>query len=184
MFHVIPRVTNTAVNLTSSRVTLRRFLREILAKRFGILFVVGASALEREDACSLLLSSLEPWQTVRDIRLDPSPLALRAALKDDPDVVMVGEIKEGDIARETSQAALLGHLLVVTVQGIDIPRILFKYAKAVQDPFLFASSLLGVLSVTPEEMRVHAVSGALREAFMREEDVETLAKIFSRSSNG
>lgn len=142
--------------------------------------ILGESALEREDVSSLILSAAEEWQTVRDVRLEHTALAFRAALRDDPDLLFVGEISEADLAREVSYAALLGHLVVATAEGSDAPHVLARLARVVNDDFLFASSLLGVITVTAGAIEGTLVSLPFREALTRAEEADTLAEIFSK----
>ncbi len=173
---------HSPLSLASSRSTLRRFLREFLAKRSGLLVIAGESAVEREDVSSLIRSCVEEWQTVRDVRLEHTALAFRAALRDDPDLLFVGEIKDADLARDVSHAALLGHLVVATAQGSDASRVLARLARAVGDDFLFASSLLGVITSEGGRLEGRLIDLPLREALMRGEEGEHLSQIFSQHS--
>jgi len=50
------------------------------------------------------------------------PSAIRAFLRQDPDVILVGEIRDGETARAAIQAALTGHLVLATLHAIDAPR--------------------------------------------------------------
>lgn len=175
-------MTSKSLPLTSSRTVLQRFLRVFLAKRFGILLVIGESAVEREDVCSALRSCIEPWQTVQDVRSEDTALAFRAALRMDPDLVFVGEVKDADLARDVAHASLLGHLLVVTAQGTDRVRILTRLARLVGNDFLFASSLLGILVVREGLLEGSPVSTPLREALTRGEEGEKLELFFQTPS--
>lgn len=71
--------------------------------------------------------------------------ALRAILRQDPDVIMIGEIRDRETAQIAVQASLTGHLVLATLHTNDavsaVPRLLDMEI----EPFLLASSLLGVL---------------------------------------
>jgi type IV pilus assembly protein PilB len=67
--------------------------------------------------------------------------ALRTVLRQDPDVVMVGEIRDADTAEIAFQAALTGHLVLSTVHTNDAPSTITRLVDMGVEPFLIASSL-------------------------------------------
>ncbi|MDX1648417.1 MAG: GspE/PulE family protein [Myxococcota bacterium] len=72
--------------------------------------------------------------------------ALRAILRQDPDIVMVGEIRDAETARMAVQAALTGHLVFSTVHTRDAAGAVTRLAELGVERFLLASVLRGVLA--------------------------------------
>jgi general secretion pathway protein E len=72
--------------------------------------------------------------------------ALRAILRQDPDVIMVGEIRDHETAQIAIQASLTGHLVLATVHTNDSPSSVTRLIDMGVEPFLLSSSLLGVLA--------------------------------------
>ena len=72
--------------------------------------------------------------------------ALRAILRQDPDVIMIGEIRDYETAQIAIQASLTGHLVLATVHTNDAPSSVTRLIDMGVEPFLLSSSLLGVLA--------------------------------------
>jgi len=72
--------------------------------------------------------------------------ALRAILRQDPDVIMIGEIRDYETASIAIQASLTGHLVLATVHTNDAPSSVTRLIDMGVEPFLLSSSLLGVLA--------------------------------------
>ncbi len=72
--------------------------------------------------------------------------ALRSILRQDPDVVMVGEIRDQETARIAIQAALTGHLVLSTLHTNDCPGAIMRLLDMGVEPFLISSSLLGFVA--------------------------------------
>ena len=72
--------------------------------------------------------------------------ALRAILRQDPDVVMIGEIRDFETAQIAIQASLTGHLVLATDHTNDAPSTVARLIDMGVEPFLLSSSLLGVLA--------------------------------------
>jgi len=72
--------------------------------------------------------------------------ALRAILRQDPDVVMIGEIRDFETAQIAIQASLTGHLVLATLHTNDAPSAVTRLTDMGVEPFLLSSSLLGVLA--------------------------------------
>ena len=71
---------------------------------------------------------------------------LRALLRSDPDVLMVGEVRDGETAQIMMQAALTGHLVMATIHTNDAASALTRLTEMGVEPFLSASGVLGVLA--------------------------------------
>ncbi len=72
--------------------------------------------------------------------------ALPAILRQDPDVIMVGEIRNAETAKAAVQAALTGHLVFSTLHTNDAPSAITRLVDVGVEPFLISSSVIGVLS--------------------------------------
>ena len=72
--------------------------------------------------------------------------ALRAILRQDPDVIMIGEIRDYETAQIAIQASLTGHLVLATVHTNDAPSTITRMIDMGVEPYLLSSSLLGVLA--------------------------------------
>jgi general secretion pathway protein E len=72
--------------------------------------------------------------------------ALRAILRQDPDVVMIGEIRDLETAQIAVQASLTGHLVLATLHTNDAPGAVTRLVDMGIEPYLLASTLNGVLA--------------------------------------
>jgi len=72
--------------------------------------------------------------------------ALRSFLRQDPNIIMVGEIRDRETAEIAIQAALTGHLVLSTLHTNDAPASLTRLIDMGIEPFLIASSVMGVLA--------------------------------------
>ena len=72
--------------------------------------------------------------------------ALRSILRQDPDVIMVGEIRDHETARVVVQAALTGHMVLSTLHTNDCPGSIMRMLDMGIEPYLIASSVLGFVS--------------------------------------
>ncbi|MCB9492750.1 MAG: type II secretion system ATPase GspE [Epsilonproteobacteria bacterium] len=72
--------------------------------------------------------------------------ALRSILRQDPDIVLIGEIRDKETAQIATQAALTGHLVLSTIHTNSAPATITRLIDMGIEPFLIASSLLAVIS--------------------------------------
>ena len=72
--------------------------------------------------------------------------ALRSLLRQDPDVIMVGEIRDQETARIAIQAALTGHMVLSTLHTNDAPSSITRLMNIGVEPFLISASLNGILA--------------------------------------
>lgn len=72
--------------------------------------------------------------------------ALRAFLRQDPDIIMVGEIRDTETAKIAVEAALTGHLLIATLHTNDAPSVVTRLTEMGVEPFNVSASLIGVLA--------------------------------------
>jgi general secretion pathway protein E len=90
---------------------------------------------------------------------------LRSILRQDPDVIMIGEIRDAETAEIAIQAALTGHLVFSTLHTNDSFGAVSRLLDMGIEPFLVSSSLLGVMA----QRLVRRVCGACRQAYTPEE---------------
>ncbi len=144
---------------------LARF-EHLVAQPHGIVLVTGPTgsgktttlyaALERLDTRSLNIMTVEDpieyelpgvgqTQVTAKIELTFAK-ALRAILRQDPDVIMIGEIRDFETAQIAIQASLTGHLVLATLHTNDASSAVTRLTDMGIEPFLLSSSLLGVLA--------------------------------------
>lgn len=73
-------------------------------------------------------------------------VALRSILRQDPDIILIGEIRDGETAQIATQAALTGHLVTSTIHTNSAPATITRLLDMGVEPFLIASSLVCVIS--------------------------------------
>jgi type IV pilus assembly protein PilB len=74
-------------------------------------------------------------------------VALRAILRQDPDVIMIGEIRDRETAQIAFRASVTGHLVLSTVHTNDAPGAVTRLVDLGLEPYMVASSLIGVISM-------------------------------------
>lgn len=98
-----------------------------------------------EDPVEYRMSGITQIQTHTDIGFTFSR-ALRSILRHDPDVIMIGEIRDAETAEIAIQAALTGHLVLATIHTNDAPSAFTRLIEMGIEPFLLATSVRGVLA--------------------------------------
>jgi general secretion pathway protein E len=111
-----------------------------------------------EDPIEYQLPGVSQMQVNPAIGLDFAT-GLRAVLRQDPDVVLVGEIRDRETAEIALQAALTGHLVLATLHTNDAATAITRLLDMRLEPFLIASSLLGVLAQRLVRCRCEACGG-------------------------
>ncbi len=141
-------------------------LQKLIAQPHGIILVTGPTgsgktttlyaALSRLDAAGSNIMTVEDpieyelsgiGQTQVNAKIDLTfAKALRAILRQDPDVIMIGEIRDFETAQIAIQASLTGHLVLATLHTNDAASSVTRLTDMGIEPFLLSSSLLGVLA--------------------------------------
>ncbi|MCE3606879.1 type II secretion system ATPase GspE [Massilia sp. P8910] len=139
---------------------------ELINQPHGIVLVTGPTgsgktttlyaALSRLNASTTNILTVEDpieydligvGQTQVNARIDMSfSKALRAILRQDPDVIMIGEIRDLETAQIAVQASLTGHLVLATLHTNDAAAAVTRLLDMGIEPFLLSSSLLGVMA--------------------------------------
>ena len=100
----------------------------------------GVNISTAEDPIEYHLSGINQVQTHGEIGLSFAA-CLRAFLRQDPDVIMVGEIRDAETARIAVNAALTGHLVLTTLHTNDAPSSVHRLTDMGVEPYLIASSV-------------------------------------------
>ena len=98
-----------------------------------------------EDPIEYTLAGINQMQMHRQIGLTFAA-ALRSFLRQDPDIILVGEIRDKETADISVEAALTGHLLLSTLHTNDAPSTIARLTDMDVEPFMISSSLLCVCS--------------------------------------
>jgi general secretion pathway protein E len=98
-----------------------------------------------EDPIEYKLKGISQMNVNPKIELDFAK-GLRHILRQDPDVIMIGEIRDRETAEIAIQASLTGHLVLSTLHTNDAPSALTRLADMGIEPYLLASSILGVVA--------------------------------------
>jgi type II secretory ATPase GspE/PulE/Tfp pilus assembly ATPase PilB-like protein len=98
-----------------------------------------------EDPVEYQLDTVNQIQTNTSIGMTFAR-ALRSVLRQDPDIIMIGEIRDEETARVTIQAALTGHLVLATLHTNDAPRTIVRLLDMGIEPYLLSSVLNGVVA--------------------------------------
>ncbi|MBI5379418.1 MAG: Flp pilus assembly complex ATPase component TadA, partial [Nitrospirae bacterium] len=107
--------------------------------------VVGTNIITAEDPVEYNLFGINQVQMKDEIGLNFAA-ALRSFLRQDPDVIMVGEIRDYETAEIAVKAALTGHLVLSTLHTNDAPSTINRLLNMGVEPFLVSSSVLLILA--------------------------------------
>jgi type IV pilus assembly protein PilB len=145
--------------------TLASF-KDVVRRPFGLILVTGPtgsgktttlySALAElndpginistaEDPIEYSLPGITQVQVLREKGMDFA-MILRAFLRQDPDVILVGETRDHETAKTAIEASLTGHLVLTTLHTNDAPSAIARLTEMGIEPFMISSSLLGVLA--------------------------------------
>ncbi len=143
----------------------QRFDR-IIAKPYGIILLTGPTGSGKTTSLYAILNRLNRPEvniiTIEDpveyqvpgiaqVQVNPKAgltfaSGLRSFLRQDPDIIMVGEIRDEETGRIAIQAALTGHLVLSTLHTNDAPSAVTRLADMGIEPFLVASATIGVIA--------------------------------------
>jgi general secretion pathway protein E len=98
--------------------------------------------------------------------------ALRTILRQDPDIIMVGEIRDAETASMTVQSALTGHLVFSTLHTNDSGGAITRLLELKVEPFLLSSVLTGIIA---QRLMRKVCAECAEDSFLSEEQVASLA---------
>ncbi len=104
-----------------------------------------ASIITIEDPVEFEFGLWSQMQVNRQASLD-FPAGLRAALRQDPEVIMVGEIRDGETAEVALRAGLTGHLVISTLHSGSAPETVTRLVNMDLEPFVVASALTATIA--------------------------------------
>jgi type II secretory ATPase GspE/PulE/Tfp pilus assembly ATPase PilB-like protein len=143
-----------------------KVFKEILAKPYGICLVVGPTGSGKTTTLHSALGfintvDMKIWTAedpveitqkgLRQVQVQPKidftfAAAMRSFLRADPDVIMVGEMRDHETAAIGIEASLTGHLVFSTLHTNSAPETITRLLDMKIDPFNFADALLGIMA--------------------------------------
>ena len=141
-------------------------VRQFLRHQHGMILVVGPTGSGKTTTLSSSLKSVQSEKTNIITIEDPIEYqipgvnqtqinekikltfasALRSILRQDPDVILLGEIRDAETAKIAMQAAQTGHLVLSTLHTDDAPSVVTRLTDIGAEPFVIASALVGVVA--------------------------------------
>jgi general secretion pathway protein E len=163
-----------------------RALNRLIARPNGIILVTGPTgsgktttlygALSRINATNKNIITIEDpveiqLKGIGQIEVNPKvgltfAAGLRAVLRQDPNVILVGEIRDVETAEIAIQASLTGHLVLSTLHTNDAPSAITRLVDMGVEPFLVGSSLVAVLA----QRLVRVLCTECREAYVASDE--------------
>jgi type IV pilus assembly protein PilB len=143
-----------------------RLVESWAGRSYGIILVTGPTGSGKSTTLYSLLNKINTGQnniiTIEDpVEYEISginqcgvnrkagmtfPAGLRAMMRQDPDVIMVGEMRDHETATIAMEAALTGHLVLSTLHTNDAPGATTRLMEMGVEPFLISSSVIGVVA--------------------------------------
>ena len=140
--------------------------QEMLKSSFGMILIGGPTgsgktttlyaSLSRLDRDKKNIMTLEDpieyrFQDVSQVQVNPKAgitfaRGLRAFMRHDPDIMMVGEIRDGETANMAGQAALTGHLVLSSIHANDSVSALFRLKDLGVEPYMIAATTIGIVT--------------------------------------
>ncbi len=141
-------------------------LKQCISKPYGLFFVCGPTGSGKTTTLHSVLGSLNTVDTkiwtaedpveitqkgLRQCQMNPKAgmtfaVAMKAFLRADPDIIMVGEMRDKDTTSIGIEASLTGHLVFATLHTNSAPESIIRLLDMGMDPFNFADALLGILA--------------------------------------
>jgi len=140
--------------------------KEAIEKPYGLFFVCGPTGSGKTTTLHSVLGYLNTPDTkiwtaedpveitqrgLRQVQMNPKAgltfaVAMKAFLRADPDIIMVGEMRDKETVSTGIEASLTGHLVFATLHTNSAPESIIRLLDMGMDPFNFADALLGILA--------------------------------------
>ncbi|MDP2240181.1 MAG: ATPase, T2SS/T4P/T4SS family [Burkholderiales bacterium] len=140
--------------------------KEAIEKPYGLFFVCGPTGSGKTTTLHSVLGYLNKPATkiwtaedpveitqrgLRQVQMNPKAgltfaIAMKAFLRADPDIIMVGEMRDKETVSTGIEASLTGHLVFATLHTNSAPESIIRLLDMGMDPFNFADALLGILA--------------------------------------
>jgi len=169
-------------------------LKGAIAKPYGLFFVCGPTGSGKTTTLHSVLGHLNTEDTkiwtaedpveitqegLRQVQINKNQkltfdVVMRAFLRADPDVIMVGEMRDKETVSIGVEASLTGHLVLATLHTNSAPESIIRLLDMGMDPFNFADALLGVLAqrlarrLCPDCRQPHAATAEEIKALLAE----------------
>ena len=130
----------------------------------------GVNVVTVEDPIEMVYEPLNQVAVQRKIDVTFA-VALRTILRQDPDVIMVGEVRDHETAQMTVQSALTGHMVFSTLHTNDTAASVSRMIDLGVEPFLLASTLTGVLA---QRLVRRVCTDCAEEMYLSEEQIVAL----------
>ena len=140
-------------------------LEKTISKPYGLFFVCGPTGSGKTTTLHSVLGSLNKPDTkiwtaedpveitqkgLRQVQVNKKvidfPVVMKAFLRADPDIIMVGEMRDAETTHIGIEASLTGHLVFATLHTNSAPEAIIRLLDMGMDPFNFADALLGILA--------------------------------------
>ena len=140
-------------------------LEKTISKPYGLFFVCGPTGSGKTTTLHSVLGSLNKPDTkiwtaedpveitqkgLRQVQVNKKvidfPVIMKAFLRADPDIIMVGEMRDAETTHIGIEASLTGHLVFATLHTNSAPEAIVRLLDMGMDPFNFADALLGILA--------------------------------------
>ena len=141
-------------------------VKETISKPYGLFFVCGPTGSGKTTTLHSVLGYINTPETkiwtaedpveitqkgLRQVQMNPKAgltfaVAMKAFLRADPDVIMVGEMRDKETVSTGIEASLTGHLVFATLHTNSAPESIIRLLDMGMDPFNFADALLGILA--------------------------------------
>ena len=105
----------------------------------------GVNISTVEDPVEYTLDGIHQVQVIREKGLDFSR-ALRSLMRQDPDIILVGETRDKETAQAAMEAALTGHMVFTTLHANDTATAITRLAEMEIPPYLIGASIIGVVA--------------------------------------
>ena len=143
--------------------TLYTALHEVMAEDINIITVEdpvemicpGITQVQTNDKAGLIITVEDPVEMIcpgiTQVQTNEKAgltfaAALRSILRQDPDIIMLGEIRDGETAGIAVQAAITGHLVLSTLHTYDAPSSVARLVDMGIEPYMVSSALLGIIA--------------------------------------
>jgi len=126
----------------------------------------GSNIMTIEDPVEIQLPGANHFEVKHKIGLDFKRI-LRSALRQDPDVILVGEIRDQETAKIATEAALTGHMVLTTLHTNSAVQAITRLIEIGVEPYMVAPSLNGVMS----QRLLGRICAQCKEAFHPSEEV-------------
>lgn len=171
---------------------------QLIARPYGIVLVTGPTGSGKTTTLYTMLNQLNTpdknivtledpvefnFKGINQMQVNPKAgltfaAGLRSILRQDPDIIMVGEMRDNETAEIAVRSALTGHLVLSTIHTNDAPSAITRLVDMGIEPFLLSASIIGIISqrlvrkICPQ--CVTEYQGSAKEAALLGVDAETV----------